>query len=42
MALDLFKKAIETYGNIDIVVNNAGILNEKNWRLMLDINVVSL
>ena len=39
--LDLYKKAIEAYGNVDIVVNNAGILNEKNWRLMMAINVVS-
>lgn len=35
---DVFKKANEICDGLDIVVNNAGILDEKRWELMIDIN----
>ncbi|EDV25578.1 expressed hypothetical protein [Trichoplax adhaerens] len=39
---NLYSKAIATFGYVDIVVNNAGILNEENWKLMMEINVTGL
>ncbi len=44
---NLFEKTIEKYGQVDIVVNNAGVtrdgllvrLDEKDWDLVLDINL---
>lgn len=35
------KKIICTFNNIDIFINNAGILDESRWEEMIDINVVS-
>lgn len=43
----LFDKAVEKYGRVDVVVNNAGItrdalmirMDEKDWDLVLDINL---
>ena len=35
-----FQRTKEEFGCIDIVCNNAGITNEDNWRLTLDINLV--
>ena len=35
-----FARTKEEFGGIDIVCNNAGIGNEVEWRLMLDINLV--
>lgn len=43
----LFEKTIEKYGQVDIVVNNAGVtrdnllvrLDEKDWDMVLDINL---
>ena len=33
-------RTIEKYGNLDIVVNNAGIVNEIDWKRTVDINLV--
>lgn len=31
-----------TFDHIDIVINNAGIMNDRFWELEVDINVVSI
>ena len=36
---ELFDFCADTYGSIDVVVNNAGINGENNWETMLDINL---
>lgn len=36
-----FEKVIESLGTLDIVINNAGILNEAEWEPMVDVNYVS-
>jgi NAD(P)-dependent dehydrogenase (short-subunit alcohol dehydrogenase family) len=36
---DVFDFCIETFGSVDVVVNNAGINGENNWETMLDINL---
>ncbi|KZC09506.1 PREDICTED: 15-hydroxyprostaglandin dehydrogenase [NAD(+)]-like [Dufourea novaeangliae] len=36
---DAFQKTIATFGHIDIVINNAGIMNDRFWELEVDINV---
>ncbi|KAF7390307.1 hypothetical protein HZH68_012164 [Vespula germanica] len=36
------KKVICTFNNIDIFINNAGILDESRWEKMIDINVNGL
>ncbi len=44
---NLFAKAVEEFGSVDIVVNNAGVtrdnllvrLNEKDWDMVVDINL---
>lgn len=38
---EAFRKTIEAYGQIDIVINNAGILNDIKWELEININLVS-
>ncbi|XP_066583830.1 uncharacterized protein [Prorops nasuta] len=37
-----FKEVYDAFGGLDIVINNAGILNEKNWELTININFVAL
>lgn len=33
---------MKEYGQLDIVVNNAGILDERDWERALDVNLVSV
>ncbi|ESO84578.1 hypothetical protein LOTGIDRAFT_132061 [Lottia gigantea] len=37
---DVFKKTKLEYGKIDIVVNNAGVANEKEWRQTIMVNLI--
>ncbi|XP_066488941.1 15-hydroxyprostaglandin dehydrogenase [NAD(+)] isoform X1 [Tiliqua scincoides] len=39
---DAFKKAVQHFGKLDIVVNNAGVNNEKNWEVTVQINLISV
>ena len=36
----VFKQTKEHFGSLDIVVNNAGIFDEKNWGKMIKVNLV--
>jgi len=36
-----FQTTITEFGHIDIVINNAGIMNDRFWELEVDINLVS-
>jgi NAD(P)-dependent dehydrogenase (short-subunit alcohol dehydrogenase family) len=38
---DTFKKTHKTFKGLDIVINNAGILDDSRWELEIAINVVS-
>ena len=35
---EVFDFCVETFGRVDVVVNNAGVNGESNWESMLDIN----
>lgn len=37
-----FKETIKKFKNVDILINNAGILNDAIWEKELLINVVSI
>lgn len=39
---NLFSKVKQSFGNIDIMCNNAGIIHEKNWEKMIDINLIAM
>lgn len=41
---DAFKKSIDKFGKINIVINNAGIMTKyiTSWELAIDLNFVSL
>ena len=36
---EVFDFCVETFGRVDVVVNNAGVNGESNWESMLDINL---
>ena len=35
------KQTVSTFGRLDIMVNNAGVLDEAEWQRVVDVNVVS-
>ncbi|XP_063049069.1 15-hydroxyprostaglandin dehydrogenase [NAD(+)] [Engraulis encrasicolus] len=37
-----FKTTVEHFGRLDIVINNAGINNEKNWEKTIEVNLTSV
>jgi NAD(P)-dependent dehydrogenase (short-subunit alcohol dehydrogenase family) len=37
---EAFQRTIETFGTLDIVINNAGIFNDVEWEKEVDINLV--
>ncbi|XP_033834891.1 15-hydroxyprostaglandin dehydrogenase [NAD(+)]-like [Periophthalmus magnuspinnatus] len=37
-----FQKTVETFGGLDIVCNNAGVLNENEWENMVSINLMAM
>lgn len=37
---DAFQSTVDTFGRLDIVINNAGINNEKNWEKTIQVNLV--
>ncbi|XP_017764127.1 PREDICTED: 15-hydroxyprostaglandin dehydrogenase [NAD(+)]-like [Eufriesea mexicana] len=39
---DTFKKAVKTLGGLEILVNNAGIIDENNFTKTIDVNVTSV
>ncbi|XP_046544312.1 15-hydroxyprostaglandin dehydrogenase [NAD(+)]-like [Haliotis rubra] len=36
---DAFASAVSKYGNIDLMLNNAGLVNEKRWQMMCSVNI---
>ncbi|XP_071171439.1 15-hydroxyprostaglandin dehydrogenase [NAD(+)]-like isoform X2 [Mytilus edulis] len=39
---DFFTRVIQKYNTVDIMVNNAGIMNENQWRTTIDINLTAV
>ncbi|XP_053535878.1 15-hydroxyprostaglandin dehydrogenase [NAD(+)] isoform X2 [Ictalurus punctatus] len=39
---EAFKSTVEHFGRLDIVINNAGINNEKNWEKTIEVNLTSV
>ncbi|KAL6266381.1 hypothetical protein P5V15_003236 [Pogonomyrmex californicus] len=38
----VFKKTVDTFKGLDIIINNAGMLSDKRWEEMIDLNVNAL
>ncbi|KAL7877189.1 hypothetical protein SRHO_G00038320 [Serrasalmus rhombeus] len=39
---EAFQSTVEQFGRLDIVINNAGINNEKNWEKTIEVNLTSV
>jgi NAD(P)-dependent dehydrogenase (short-subunit alcohol dehydrogenase family) len=37
---ECYRRTLDTFGGLDIVINNAGILEEEHYERMIDINLV--
>lgn len=42
LTIGAFKKVIEHFGRLDVVVNNAGVNNEKDWESTIQTNLVRI
>jgi NAD(P)-dependent dehydrogenase (short-subunit alcohol dehydrogenase family) len=40
LVAEAFKKTKDTFGTIDIVINNAGVIGEDKWEAEIEVNVV--
>jgi len=40
--IEAFEEASTLLGNIDIVINNAGVLDERRWEKEISVNIVSI
>jgi 15-hydroxyprostaglandin dehydrogenase (NAD) len=40
MVTEAFQATISALGGVDIVINNAGIMNDRFWELEVDTNLV--
>lgn len=38
---EAFKKTIDVFKNLDILINNAGVLNDAIWEKEIEVNFVS-
>lgn len=41
LAIDAFRKSIAAFGGLDIMVNNAGVFNDRFWEFEVDVNLVT-
>uniref|UniRef100_C1BJF8 15-hydroxyprostaglandin dehydrogenase [NAD(+)] n=1 Tax=Osmerus mordax TaxID=8014 RepID=C1BJF8_OSMMO len=39
---EAFQSTVDQFGRLDIVINNAGINNEKNWEKTIEVNLTSV
>jgi len=39
---EAFHSTIDSFGKLDAVVNNAGVMNDRLWELEVDVNLVSI
>ncbi|XP_046435294.1 peroxisomal hydratase-dehydrogenase-epimerase-like [Neodiprion fabricii] len=39
---DAFAKVVKEFGGLDIVINNAGIMDDARWELMIEINITAV
>ncbi|KAK7929779.1 hypothetical protein WMY93_006174 [Mugilogobius chulae] len=39
---EAFQKTVDQFGHLDIVINNAGIINEKDWEKSIQVNLTSV
>ncbi|KAK5642057.1 hypothetical protein RI129_008224 [Pyrocoelia pectoralis] len=42
IGLEAFKEAVGTFKHLDIVINNAGIFNDKDWERMIAVNLTGV
>lgn len=40
--IDAMIKTVKTFGHFDILINNAGVMNDTIWEKQIDINLVGM